>query len=54
VNCSNANEIFAFHPGGAMVGMGDGSVRFLRSSTPLAVVSALVTRANGEVVPGTD
>jgi prepilin-type N-terminal cleavage/methylation domain-containing protein/prepilin-type processing-associated H-X9-DG protein len=50
VNCSNANEIFASHPGGAMVGMGDGSVRFLKASTPIAVVSALVTRANGEVV----
>ncbi|MBA4062161.1 MAG: prepilin-type cleavage/methylation domain-containing protein [Isosphaera sp.] len=49
VNCSNANEIFAFHPGGAMVGMGDGSVRFLRDSTPIRVVSALVTRANAEV-----
>ena len=54
VNCTNANELFAFHPGGAMVGMGDGSVRFLKASTPLATVSALITRANGEVISGTD
>jgi prepilin-type processing-associated H-X9-DG protein len=54
VNCSNANEIYSFHTGGAMVGMGDGSVRFLRNTTPLATVSALVTRANGEVITNPD
>jgi prepilin-type N-terminal cleavage/methylation domain-containing protein len=30
---------------------GDGSVRFLRDSTPATVIIALVTRAGGEVVP---
>jgi hypothetical protein len=34
--------------------MGDGSVRFLKNSTPLATVSALVTRANGEVIQNRD
>jgi len=48
VNCSNRNEVYSFHPGGANVMMGDGSVRFLKESTTAAVMAALVTRANGE------
>jgi prepilin-type N-terminal cleavage/methylation domain-containing protein/prepilin-type processing-associated H-X9-DG protein len=39
------------HPGGAMFLFGDGSVRFIRDSTPLAVLQALATRAGGEVLP---
>lgn len=54
VNCSNSNEIYAFHTGGAMVGMGDGGVRFLKNSTTVAIVSALITYANGEIVPAVD
>src|SRR5439155_15275753 len=50
VNCSNDNEIYAFHTGGANVVLGDGSVRFLRASVNIAVVAALITRAVGEVV----
>ena len=30
---------------------GDGSVAFLKASTPAVVVAALVTRAGGEVTP---
>ncbi len=52
VNCSTDNEIYAFHPGGANVSMGDGSVRFLRDSVPIRVLAALVSRAGGEVTPG--
>jgi len=39
------------HPGGAMMLLGDGSVRFLKESPPLAVLQALATRAGGEVTP---
>ena len=38
------------HPGGANILFGDGSVRFLKTSTNLATLRSLGTRANGEVV----
>ena len=38
------------HTGGAHVALGDGSVRFLRNSTPLVVLNALATRSGGESV----
>ncbi|WP_165071314.1 DUF1559 family PulG-like putative transporter [Paludisphaera rhizosphaerae] len=40
----------SFHPGGAMVLMTDGSVRFLKDSTNINVILALATRAGGEVI----
>ena len=49
VNCSNRNEIYAFHPGGANVTMGDGSCRYLRESINVGTLAAMVTKANGEV-----
>jgi prepilin-type N-terminal cleavage/methylation domain-containing protein len=51
VNVNNDDEIYAFHAGGSNVVRGDGSVVFLKDSTPAAVVAALVTRAGGEVIP---
>lgn len=50
VNCSNNNEIYAFHPGGAMGVMGDASVRFLNKNISLRVMAALVTPQVGEIV----
>ncbi len=38
------------HTGGVIVGMGDGSVRFVRNSIDLPVISAFSTRATGETV----
>jgi prepilin-type processing-associated H-X9-DG protein len=38
------------HPGGVSVLMGDGSVRFVRTSVALATWRALGTRAGGEVI----
>jgi len=51
VNCTNDNEIYGFHPGGAFVAMADGSARFLSSNIPIRIVGALITRAGGEIVP---
>ncbi|MEX2173853.1 MAG: DUF1559 domain-containing protein [Pirellulaceae bacterium] len=49
INCCNNQAVYAFHPGGTNVGMGDGSVRYLSATTaPIPFVS-LLTRANGEV-----
>ncbi len=50
INCSNNNEIYSFHPGGANFLCGDGSVHFhTESMDPEAFVS-LFTRAAGDVV----
>jgi prepilin-type N-terminal cleavage/methylation domain-containing protein/prepilin-type processing-associated H-X9-DG protein len=43
-------ELTSHHPGGANALFGDGSVRFLKNSTNSVVLSALCTRALGEIV----
>ncbi|MCI0640315.1 MAG: DUF1559 domain-containing protein [Gemmataceae bacterium] len=48
VNCTNADEIFAFHTSGANILLGDGSVRFLSTSVSIRVVGATITRSGGE------
>jgi prepilin-type N-terminal cleavage/methylation domain-containing protein/prepilin-type processing-associated H-X9-DG protein len=52
VNCNNAYEVYAFHPGGANAAMADGSVRFLRETITIRTLAALSTRGAGEVVAG--
>lgn len=52
VNCINDKEIYSFHTNGANILLGDGSVKFLRSSVSLDVVLQLLTRARGEVITG--
>jgi prepilin-type N-terminal cleavage/methylation domain-containing protein/prepilin-type processing-associated H-X9-DG protein len=47
-NTDGTGQIYGFHTGGVNTLMGDGSVRFLKASTPLAVVAALVSRDGGE------
>lgn len=49
VNCTNNNEIYAFHPGGALCVFGDGSVRLVAKSVELRVIGRLLTKAAGEV-----
>ncbi|MFM8735859.1 MAG: DUF1559 domain-containing protein [Pirellulales bacterium] len=43
-----AGEIYAFHPGGAHVVFGDGSVKLLTGDVSIRIVAALVTRAGNE------
>ncbi|MEQ1826525.1 MAG: DUF1559 domain-containing protein [Pirellula sp.] len=52
VNCSNDDEIYAFHTGGANVARCDGSVSFMSESVAFEIVGALITRTAGEVIPG--
>jgi prepilin-type processing-associated H-X9-DG protein len=52
INCSNQGEIYAFHSGGANVGFGDGSVRFLRDSISLQALMKLAARGDGKVLGG--
>jgi prepilin-type processing-associated H-X9-DG protein len=44
----------SYHPGGANFAFADGSVKFLKSTTDLRVLSALATRAGGEAVSASD
>jgi prepilin-type N-terminal cleavage/methylation domain-containing protein/prepilin-type processing-associated H-X9-DG protein len=50
INCHNGNEVYSFHPGGAHILMGDGSIKFIRESLDIRTLARLITRAGGEVV----
>jgi prepilin-type processing-associated H-X9-DG protein len=50
MNCTSDNELFSFHTGGVNVVMGDGSVRFLRSTITLTQLAGLISKAGGEVL----
>lgn len=50
VNCTNSNEAYSFHPGGAHFLLGDGTVRFASESIDIKVIGALVTAQAGEVI----
>lgn len=54
INCTNNNEIYSFHTGGAMFVFADGSVKFIRASSPNNVIAALVTIAAQDSVIGID
>jgi prepilin-type N-terminal cleavage/methylation domain-containing protein/prepilin-type processing-associated H-X9-DG protein len=50
VNCTNNNEIYSFHPGGANFLYGDGSVRFHPETIDPETFVSLFTRSAGDVV----
>lgn len=50
VNCTNSNEIYSFHRGGAYCLFGDGSVHFLADDIHMRTLAAFITRKAGEVV----
>ena len=51
INRINVSEVFSFHPGGAVVALADGSVRFVSESVDTKVFVDACTRAGGEI-PG--
>ena len=50
INCTNDNEVYSFHVGGAHVLIADGSVQFISSNTDNAVIAARVSAAGGETL----
>lgn len=54
INCFSGEEIYSFHPGGAHVIMADCAVRYIREGIDIRMLARLVTRAGGEVVPGSE
>jgi prepilin-type N-terminal cleavage/methylation domain-containing protein/prepilin-type processing-associated H-X9-DG protein len=51
VNCTNNNEVYAFHTGGANVLFADGSTRLIKAQLDINIFIPLMTRAMGEVIP---
>jgi len=52
INCNNNNEAFAFHTGGCMFLMGDGSVKFASDSMSPTLITILTTSQGGDITPG--
>lgn len=49
INCTNSGEVYAFHSGGANIGLCDGSVRFVSQSVSIRIFAAMVTAKAGEI-----
>ena len=49
-NCTNNNEVYSFHSGGANHVFGDGSVKFIRSSMDIRQFVKLLTFAGDDIV----
>ena len=54
MNCTNDNEMYSFHPGGANIAFGDGSVKFIRETIKNTTFAALVTKAAGDIPSADD
>ena len=53
-NCTNANEVYSFHSGGAHHVFADGSVRFVSASMDIRIFVRYITMRGHEVTPGID
>ena len=49
-NCTNDNEDYSFHPGGANKLYADGSVRLMKASTSMRIFGRLMSFNGGEVI----
>lgn len=54
INCTNANEAYAFHPGGAFCLMADSSTRFVKESVSIRVFARAVTKSGHEALSGVE
>lgn len=54
INCNNSNEVYSFHIGGANLLFGDAAVHFIRDVVTMRTFAALITRAGGEPLSGSD
>lgn len=52
MNCTNNNEAYSFHTGGANLLFGDASVRLVSDQIDPKIFSALTTRASKDIVNG--
>jgi prepilin-type N-terminal cleavage/methylation domain-containing protein len=50
-NCTNADEVYGFHTGGANHVFADGSVHFIGEEMSIRLFCHLITRAGGELAP---
>ena len=50
INCTNSEEIYSFHVGGAFMVMGDGSVHFINESIDPEVFVSLFTRSGSDII----
>ena len=50
INCTNHSEYYSFHTGAMQISLLDGSTRSFSQTTDAAILGAIVTRDNGEVV----
>jgi prepilin-type N-terminal cleavage/methylation domain-containing protein/prepilin-type processing-associated H-X9-DG protein len=54
MNCTNDNEVYSFHSGGASFAFCDGSVRFLKDTIRNTTFAALVTKSAGDIPDPSD
>jgi prepilin-type N-terminal cleavage/methylation domain-containing protein len=50
-NCTNNNEVYSFHLGGAHHVFADGSVRFVKASMDIRQFVKFITRSGGDIAP---
>lgn len=50
MNCTNSDEMYAFHPGGMNLVLCDGGTRFISDTIGIRVLARLITCAGGEVL----